>query len=65
MKIPYELMTFLLCLELFNEGNICLARKQKIKISATYLLRICEKATQFEKYPPCFRRSLSENKKSG
>ena len=54
MKIPYELMTFLLCLELFKEGNICLARKQKIKISATYLLGICEKATQFEKYPPLF-----------
>ena len=64
MKSPYELMTFLLCLELFKVGNIFLSRKTE-NLSKYYFLvksRHCEKATQFEKYPPVLESHWVNNK---
>ena len=54
LKSPYELMKLLLCLELFKEGNIFLARKTENLSKCYFLLKLghCEKATQFEKYTP-------------
>ena len=55
LKSPYELMKLLLCLELFKEGNIFLARKTE-NLSKCYFFvkveKVCEKETQFEKYSP-------------
>ena len=46
MKIPYELMTFLLCFELFKEGNIFLAGKTENVSKCYFFVKVKTKVVE-------------------